>query len=391
MTRWILLVDDEPDLETLIRQRFRKRIQEGGIEFRFATNGRDALSILEAHPEIELVMTDIRMPVMDGLSLLQKLDDLEGPRRVAVILSAYGDMPNIRAAMNLGAFDFLNKPIGMTDLELTMDRALRQVERERSARENADRLVSLEGELAAAARIQKFMLPSTFPAFPERGDMDVYAKMLPAQQVGGDFYDYYFIAPDQFAFTVGDVSGKGIPAALYMSLCRVLLKASARIGRTPHDILRVANETLITELDDRTFITAFVGILDLPSGRVRYSRAGHNPPAHVRESGEVTFLEDGGGFFLGKFADAVFESAEVILRPGDTLFMFTDGITEAEDASGQPFDEPGLREILCESSAMAVSDMVRSVFSRVEAFTAGARPSDDRTALAVRLNPSCVA
>jgi len=388
MPRWILVVDDEPDLELLISQRFRQRIRSGELGFAFAGDGAAALEMLRSRPEIELVLTDIKMPVMDGLTLLRKLLELDCSARKTVILSAYGDMPNIRAAMNLGAFDFLNKPFDLTDLERTLDRALRQAERDRQLREEEERLAALEGDVAAAARIQQALLPSVCPAFPERTDLDVYAEMIPARLVGGDFYDFYFIAPDRLAFAIGDVSGKGIPAAMYMSVCRMLIKASAKVGRPPADILRVVNATLVTELNSSTFITACVGILDLSNGQLEYALAGHNAPAWIKPGGEVSFLEEPGGLLLGKFDDAAYVSEKVRLAPGDTILLFTDGITEAVDTGGRFLDDTlSIAGELAPLAGAPVRELVRSFLRRVETFTAGAPQYDDQTILAIRFKP----
>src|SRR5258708_28604717 len=160
----ILVVDDEPDLELLVRQRFRKQIREKEFEFHFSHNGEEALQALEIRPHIDLVLSDINMPVMDGLTLLGKRN--EGHKRLrAVVVSAYGDMPNIRTAMNRGAIDFLTKPIDFEDLEITIRKTLDHVVRMRQEVESQERLEAIQHELGVAARIQQSILPPIFPPF----------------------------------------------------------------------------------------------------------------------------------------------------------------------------------------------------------------------------------
>src|SRR5579885_613695 len=185
----ILVVDDEPDLELLVRQRFRRQIREREFEFAFAHNGLEALEALHNDREIDLVLTDINMPVMGGLTLLSKIKEIN-PILKAVIVSAYGDLQNIRTAMNRGAFDFLTKPIDFEDFEITVKKTLEQLMTLKEALKEHDQLVAIKQELNVAARIQQSMVPRNFPAFPNRTDFEIFAEMIPAREVGGDFYDF---------------------------------------------------------------------------------------------------------------------------------------------------------------------------------------------------------
>lgn len=215
----ILVVDDEPDLELLITMSFSEQIQKNEYAFSFAGDGAVALEKLDADGEIDVVLTDINMPKMDGLTLLGKINE-HYPLMRTVIVSAYGDMENIRTALNRGAFDFVTKPIDLDDLEATLRKTVKEAVERRAAIQNHERVLYFENELNVATRIQTSILPRTFPPFPERKELEIHAAMLPAREVGGDFYDFFFIDEDRLGFVIGDVSGKGVPAALFMAVSR---------------------------------------------------------------------------------------------------------------------------------------------------------------------------
>src|SRR5579863_2075341 len=171
----ILVVDDEPDLELLIKQRFRRKIRDGGFDFEFARNGEEALAKLTSDESIDIVMSDINMPVMDGLTLLLRLREMDRLLRT-VVVSAYGDMQNIRIAMNRGAYDFLTKPIDFDDFEITLQKTIQEIEGVKAGHQARQRLEVIESELNVANRIQQSMLPRRFPPFPERRDFEIYAE-----------------------------------------------------------------------------------------------------------------------------------------------------------------------------------------------------------------------
>src|ERR1039457_1452182 len=185
----ILVVDDEPDLEHLILQKFRKKIGAKEYSFVFAKNGAEALDIISNSSSVNLILTDINMPVMDGLTLLSKINELNNKLLRSVIVSAYGDMENIRTAMNRGAYDFITKPIDLKDLEITIEKSLKEIEQYKLGLSAHDKLIAFKQELDIATIIQSSILPKTFPAFPGRKEFDIYAKMMPAKEVGGDLYD----------------------------------------------------------------------------------------------------------------------------------------------------------------------------------------------------------
>src|ERR1019366_1155522 len=273
MPNLILVVDDEPDLELLVLHNFRKRVSQGEFEFRFARNGEDALAILAEEPGIELVVTDINMPVMDGLTLLGRLSSLTRLIRT-VIVSAYDDLENIRVAMNRGAYDFLTKPIDFADLEMTIDKTLHELGELRRGLVARAQLSTLEYELNLATKIQRSILPEIIEG---HADFELGATMLPARQVSGDFYDFFLIDGNRLGLAIGDVSGKGIPAALFMAVSRTLLRAAALHGGSPRECLEHVNRVLLKQSDGEVFLTLLYGILDLRTGDFEFSVGGQPP------------------------------------------------------------------------------------------------------------------
>lgn len=342
----ILVVDDEPDLQMLILQRFRKQIRNEEYEFFFAENGEEALTVLEESQTISLVLSDINMPKMDGLTFLSETQKLENPMFKTIIVSAYGDMENIRTAMNRGAFDFVTKPIDFTDLNATIDKTLKEIAMIKDGIMHKKTLEAVQSDLETAARIQKKMLPLEFPPFPHRNEFSIYGEMHTAKQVGGDFFDFYMLDEDRLGFVIADVSGKGVPASLYMAVSKTMIKAIASQIDDPAEILSTVNTMLIPESELTTFVTVFFGILDTKTGIIRYSNGGHNLPYIVRKDGKAEEVENTSGLLLGKIEPIEFETKELTLAAGEKLMMFTDGVTEAMAEDESMYEEPRLEAYL---------------------------------------------
>jgi sigma-B regulation protein RsbU (phosphoserine phosphatase) len=384
MTRKILVVDDEPDLEHLVRQKFRQRIRANEFEFLFAINGVDALKKLADNDDVDIVLTDINMPEMDGLTLLTKLQEIENLIK-PVIVSAYGDMENIRTAMNRGAYDFLTKPIDLKDLETTLNKTINEVQVLKEALNDRENFVGLQQELKIATEIQASILPQTFPPFPNRKEFDVFAKMITAKAVGGDFYDFFLTGKHRIGFVIGDVSGKGIPAAMLMAVSRTLLKATALKGIPPDECMAEISNALATETLSSMYVTMFYGVLDTRNGTLEYCNAGHNPPYLISEKGSEK-LENIGGIVAGYLKDFEYESKTIILKPGDTVFLYTDGVTESQNDQEEEFEEKRLQTCLNNSNGKQLPEIIEHVFNEVNNFTSGIDQYDDITTMAVRYN-----
>ena len=380
----ILVVDDEPDLESLILQKFRSKIKAKEYEFHFAQNGAEALDKISNDGTIDLILTDINMPVMDGLTLLSKINELNNKLLKSVIVSAYGDMENIRTAMNRGAYDFITKPIDLKDLEITIEKSLKEIELYKQALSSHNKLVALQKELDIANVIQTSILPKTFPPFPDRKEFDIFAKMLPAKEVGGDLFDFFLIDKYRLGVVIGDVSGKGIAAALLMAVCKTLLKATAYKGMPADNILSEVNNIIVDESPPNMFVTVFYGVLDTRSGAFEYSNGGHNSPYLISNDGKIKTLADIGGMLLGAMKDIQYESSVIMLKPGESIFFYTDGVTEAFNKDNEEYKENRLENVLSGKHSLSTNGVVTKVFEDVQSFTNGAEQSDDITCLSLK-------
>ncbi|MBT8380182.1 MAG: SpoIIE family protein phosphatase [Ignavibacteria bacterium] len=380
----ILVVDDEPDLQELIRQKFRNKIKANEYEFHFAENGAEALEKIANDGTIDLILTDINMPVMDGLTLLSKINELNNKLLKSVIVSAYGDMENIRTAMNRGAYDFITKPIDLKDLEITIEKSLKDIELYKQALASHNKLITLQKELDIATVIQTSILPRTFPPFPDRKEFDIFAKMSPAKEVGGDLYDFFLIDKYRLGVVIGDVAGKGIAAALLMAVCKTLLKATAYKGMPADNILSEVNNILVDESPSNMFVTVFYGVLDTRSGAFEYSNGGHNSPYLISTDGKVNPLAEIGGMLLGAMKDIEYESTVIMIKPGESLFFNTDGVTEAFNKEKEEFQEARLSQILENKNDSSADELVQQVFENVQTFADGVEQSDDITCLAIK-------
>jgi len=236
-------------------------------------------------------------------------------------------------------------------------------------------------EMRAAAQIQQSVLPPPWAPVGAASCLDVYAEMHPAREVGGDFYDYFLIDSNRLAFTVADVSGKGIPAALFMAASRTVMRGIG--GRDDLSAgMMEANRLIATHNTACMFVTLFYGVLDVATGRLRYCNAGHNPPYLLHAGGGRSSLK-ATGIPIGIEGETGYRCAEIVLAPGDTLFMFSDGITEAFDAAGTEFGTARLEAALEAARGGSATGLVREVLGATAAFTAGAEQSDDITCLAL--------
>ena len=373
-------------MESLMRQYFRRKIRNGEYEFYFAHTGLEALSILYNNPDIEIILSDINMPEMDGLTLLAKVNEMRNPALRVIMVSAYGDMKNIREAMNNGAFDFATKPIDMDDLSQTIEKAIVQINYVHESQKAHAQLESLKNDLSTARDIQQYILPRVFPPFPEVSNLvDIFASMEAAKDIGGDFYDFFRVDDEHIALVIADVCGKGIPAALFMAVSRTIIRSKGMQGCSPSECLSESNALLAAYSVEDMFVTVFYAIFDTKTGLVRYCNAGHNPPHILRSDGSIEELPMSKNTILGVFDGLEYAEDSLQLNPGDTLVMFTDGVTEATDADYQEFGAERLDAILRQQgNGTSSQQMVEAIKTGIKDFVGDAEQSDDITMLVVR-------
>ncbi len=266
-------------------------------------------------------------------------------------------------------------------MSVNLKRYIRELTETTAAKER------IESELAVAARIQQSMLPSSFPAFPDRDDFDIYAVMRPAKEVGGDFYDFFLLDDDHLCVTVGDVSGKGVPAALFMSVTKYLVAAAVDVIKPLEEVFSRVNNHLARNNESCMFVTIFVGILNLKTGELIYVNAAHNPPLIQQPELEATFLGPPGGPVLGVVDGAEFKTERLFLQPGGLLLIYTDGVTEAFNKSDEAFSEERLLAASSSFRGKSAKQVADILLQEVSSFADGALQADDITAVALIFKP----
>jgi sigma-B regulation protein RsbU (phosphoserine phosphatase) len=381
----ILVVDDIEANRDLLVLRLER---EGYDAIATAGDGDEALERLAAE-SFDLVLLDVMMPKRDGYGVLQQLKT-EGRLTdlPVIVISANNEMDSVVRCIELGAVDYLQKPFNPT---LLRARVTATLEKKRLRDEVRAHLTRLNGELDAARELQASMLPGAFPDPTAERPVEIFATMIPAREIGGDLYDFFFIPGGRLCFLVGDVSGKGIPAALFMARTKNLIRlvtellAEAR-GEPPlpAEIIDRVNRELADDNPTMMFVTLFFGMLDPASGELLYCNAGHDAPFIVG-GGSVGDLDGPRAMALGVDIDQRYATGRAALRPGDVLYLFTDGITEAMNRGDQLFSRARLEAALAAAPGGSPRTLVESVAGAVQGFAEGAPQADDVTALAIRL------
>ncbi len=258
---------------------------------------------------------------------------------------------------------------------------------EQSAKERAEK-ERIGAELNVATQIQASMLPCIFPAFPEREEFDIFASMQPAKEVGGDFYDFFLIDENTLAVVIADVSGKGVPAALFMVIAKTLIQNTALSGKRPEAVFGIVNRMLCEHNEAGMFVTAFLGYLDIPSGRFTFVNAGHNPPLLKRAGESYAFLKARAGFVLAGDEDTFYRQQELHMLPGDELFLYTDGVTEAVNNADELFGEVRLADAVNRYPDQPLKAFTVAIKREIDEFAEGAEQADDITMLALRYKQS---
>jgi len=249
-----------------------------------------------------------------------------------------------------------------------------------------DRAAAEQAEWDFATDLQLSGLPQDFPPFPDRRDFDIYAGMVTAKEVGGDLYDFFLLGNDRLGFVVADAAGKGLPAAIFITLTRTLLRAAAQRLESPGECLRTVNAMLCMDNPTLMFTTAFYGVLDTNTGEVLFANAGHNPPYVLRNSGEVDTLTGLGGVALGIIEDLTYKTQRCQLAPGESVVCFSDGVTEAIDPGGNLFGEARLIALFGGAAHLHPTELFGTIIAEVDSYMSLAPMADDVTLLVVRYN-----
>lgn len=381
----LLIVDDNEDNRYTLSRRLQR---EGYQNLTAATEGQEALDVLQSRP-FDLVLLDVMMPGLNGYEVLERMRADAKLRHIPVIMiSALDEIDSVIRCIELGAEDYLSKPFNPTLLRARVGASL---EKKRLRDEIVDVLNQIEGELQAARQIQLSMVPTEFVVPTPDRPVEVYATLEPARRVGGDLYDFFWGDDGRMYFVVADVSDKGAPAALFMARTKTMIRLVATLYRPPggapmqaHHIIQKVNEGLSLENEQGMFVTVFLGIIDPASATVSYCNAGHNRPYLLRMTDEVAVLDSPRSKPLGIQPTFTYQTESFRLTPGDGLFVYTDGITEALNGANELFSDERLEEALRSLTTASAREMVSGVMQRVRTFAAGADQADDIAAMGLR-------
>ncbi|MDY6972192.1 MAG: CHASE2 domain-containing protein [Thermodesulfobacteriota bacterium] len=257
---------------------------------------------------------------------------------------------------------------------------------EKQALQHAKEIEGMESELNVARDIQMGVLPKNFPPFPEHEEFDIFASLVPAREVGGDLYDFFFIDEEHLCFTLGDVSDKGVPASLFMVITRTLVKNSAQYYPSPSDMMSRINQILCADNPNVMFVTLIIGILNVRTGEIRYANGGHNPPILVRHGAGVSFKAESSGPGLGVTPEIIYKEATVTLDAKDGLFLYTDGVTEAMNRNGTLFSNRRLLQEVTSLQNRPVKDIITGVLQEVRRHAGSVPQSDDIAMMMIRYN-----
>jgi phosphoserine phosphatase RsbU/P len=379
----ILVVDDIDDNRQLLVRRLER---EGFHDIGLAADGEEALSLLRAHP-FDLVLLDIMMPKLDGYQVLERLKTEGRLHELPVIvISAHNEIDSAVRCIQLGAIDYLPKPFNATLLRARVSTSLEQKRLRDQVRAH---LTRLESELDAARTLQMSMVPRDFPIPTVEFPVEVFAMMEPAREVGGDLYDFFPTPDGRFAFLIGDVSGKGVAAAMFMARTKNLFRLATNMASgdvSPAEIVTRVNHELCEGNDTMMFVTLYFGILDPGTGDLEFCNAGHDAPYRLGD-GKATFAEGVQGMTLGLDPLWRYETSELRLTRGEALYLYTDGITEAADTAHALFTKQRLQDVLERETGAPPDKLIGAVAKAVKDFIRGAEQSDDITAMAIRLLP----
>lgn len=372
----VLIVDDVKANVDVLVQALRDDHKLG-----VALDGESALRAIEKNPP-DLVLLDIVMPGIDGYEVCRRLRSTPALQDIPVMfLSSLDEVKDKTLGFEVGGNDYLTKPFEVLEVKARVRSLLKAKAYSDAVKEK------IAAELAIARDIQLGILPANIAACTEGTAWDVCATLEPAREVGGDLYEVLRLDDGRLLVAIGDVSGKGVPAALFMAVTTTLLRTMARQYRDPKEILLQVNDALAVQNPQGMFVTLLCLIVDPATGAASCANAGHNPAVLLRPGSEPQFVLEATGIMCGLMTDLDIDSDSIMLEPGDTLVLYTDGVTEAFNAEEAVFHESGLIGCLAESGQAEARAIVATVVNAVRKHAAQCPPSDDLTVVAVRRRP----
>jgi phosphoserine phosphatase RsbU/P len=380
----LLVVDDNEDNRYTLIMRLEI---EGYQNIAIAEDGEVALALLRVQ-EFDLVLLDVMMPKLDGYQVLERLKADGRLHHIPVIMiSALNEIESVVRCIELGAVDYLSKPF---DPVLLRARVGASLEKKQLRDEVRAHLARMEEELETARQLQMSMVPAIFPQSSKERPVEIFAMMEPAREVGGDLYDFFDGDDGTLFFLIGDVSGKGVPAGLFMARTKNLIRLITRLARDadgtalgPAEILGMVNRELCEDNAGMMFVTLFLGMARLDTGELQFCNAGHNPPYRINGK-MVEAVTAVIGHPLGLRTTSTYEAGRLTLAAGETLYLYTDGVTEAANRTNELFAEQRLEAVLREAAGNSTKVIVTAVGDAVQRFADGAPQSDDITTMALR-------
>jgi sigma-B regulation protein RsbU (phosphoserine phosphatase) len=378
----ILVVDDNETNRDILDA----RLTANGYQVLHACDGEEALAAARQQLP-DLILLDVMMPKVDGYQVLSWIKGETRLRDLPVIMiSALNELNSIVRCIELGALDYLMKPFNPVLLKARITSSL---ERKRLRDEINAHLGRLEEEVEAARQLQMGMVPQVFPAPTPDRPVEVFAMMEPAREVGGDLYDFFYRLDGRFCFLVGDVSGKGMAAALFMARTKSLIRLAAELMHGadgtragPADIVARVNRELCQNNSEMMFVTLFFGMLHIGTGELQFCNAAHNVPYRLL-GGSVEVLNGSKGLALGIEADAAYTIGRLSMARGEMIYLYSDGVTEAFNEGDEPFGEARLEAVLRTVALQSSANAVKLVAAAVSNFVAAAPQADDITAMAI--------
>jgi phosphoserine phosphatase RsbU/P len=383
----LLVVDDNEDNRYTLTMMLNI---EGYDDVVVAEDGVKALDLLKSEA-FDLVLLDVMMPHVNGYEVLAELKNVGRLRDLPVLMiSAVTELDSVVRCIELGAVDYLPKPFNPVLLKARIAACLEKKRLRDALLAHAARM---ESELAVARDLQMSMVPRIFPAPTPQCPIEIHAVMQPAHEVGGDLYDFFRLEDGRLAFLLGDVSDKGVPAALFMARTKNLVRLLTELARgenrsilPPGEIMTRVNRELCTDNATLMFVTMLLGLIDPAGGTLELCNAGHNDPYYLGREG-VRAIATRKGIPLGIKLDRCYETTHMPIDEGDTLFVFSDGVTDAINRNQEPFSEARLESVLRALLGTGAQNIISGVADAVLEYAVGQPQADDITMLALRLWP----